>query len=118
IRTGTPAVSARGSRGCLCGPSTSGYAHARRTLARGPQAGHSPAQCPHVFGWKRKTCLVSPRDIELSLRSCATLQYIADYRRAAALRIASVRERRATDRRASARAPTSCAATAAQTVEG
>jgi hypothetical protein len=55
---------------------------------------------------------VSPRALECSLRSCVALRYIADYRRAADLRIGAVRERRTTDRRVSVRAASNRAASA------
>src|SRR5256885_14349907 len=49
----------------------------------------------------------SSRALERTLRSCAALWYITDYRRAADLRIGAVRERRTTDRRVSVRAASS-----------
>jgi hypothetical protein len=45
--------------------------------------------------------LVSPGTVERSLRSRATLRRVADYRRAADLRLGALRERRDTGRRVS-----------------
>src|SRR2546422_4437194 len=52
------------------------------------------------------------------LRLCAALPHMADYRRAADLRIGALRERRATDRRVSVRAASNRAASAAKTGVG
>src|SRR5207249_652037 len=52
------------------------------------------------------------RALERTLRSCAALWYITDYRCAADLRIGAVRERRTTDRRVSVRAASNRAASA------
>src|SRR5207245_5595499 len=48
------------------------------------------------------------------LRLCAASPHIADYRRAAVLRIGALRERRATDRRVSVRAASNRTASAAK----
>src|SRR5437016_13758637 len=53
--------SATGLKDYLCGPSTPMCAHARRTRARGPEAGQSPSWAPHVFfrmRWSSRSSLL------------------------------------------------------------
>src|SRR5712691_3884217 len=91
-----------------------------RVRARSANAGSGTAgwslagPVPACFLMDEEVMIGVSRTLERSLRSCAALRHIADYRRAADLRIGALRERRATDRRVSVRAASNRAASAAK----